>query len=163
LSSCQHFCLPQRSNHQAPGLPLIALSPFQQGDAGKCREAGFNGFLGKPVQREKLFQMLLRFLGEGTPENVYGESGQKIVTQHTIREERKYAVHILVAEDNPVNQKLVRLMLSKAGYKVDVVPNGRQAVEVFTRKPESFDLIFMDVQMPELDGLAATRAIRQLG
>ena len=145
------------------GLPLIALSPFQQGDARKCQEAGFNGFLAKPVQREKLFQMLLRFLRQDAPVPVAGEMANEIVTQHTLREERKYAVRILLAEDNPVNQKLAVLMLSKAGYQVEVVPDGRQAVELFQCKPESFDLIFMDLQMPELDGLAATRAIRQLG
>ena len=144
-------------------LPLIALSPFLQGDAKKCQAAGFNGFLAKPIQREKLFQMLLRFLGEDARTHVSGESGKEIVTQHTLREEHKYAVRILLAEDNPVNQKLAVLMLSKAGYQVEVVPNGHQAVERFARKPENYDLIFIDVQMPEMDGLAATRAIRQLG
>ena len=145
------------------GLPLIALSPFLQGDARKCQEAGFNGYLAKPVQREKLFQMLLRFLGDGSAVQASGDPESGMVTQHTLREERKYAVRILLAEDNAINQKLAVLMLSKAGYQVEVVNNGRQAVDLFTRKPESFDLIFMDVQMPEMDGLAATRAIRQLG
>lgn len=152
----------RQADEQWSGLPLIALSPFMQGDAKKCQEAGFNGFLSKPVQREKLFRMLVRFLGDEALVQASG-LGSEIVTRHTLREERKYAVRILLAEDNAINQKLAVFMLSKAGYQVEVAHNGRQALELFTRSPERFDLIFMDVQMPEMDGLAATRAIRQMG
>jgi CheY-like chemotaxis protein len=75
----------------------------------------------------------------------------------------KHSVRILLAEDNPVNQKLAVMMLGKAGYTVDVAGNGKEAVAMFTKNNKDYDLIFMDVQMPEMDGKAATQALRQLG
>ena len=86
-----------------------------------------------------------------------------LVTQYSVREEIKQSVHILLAEDNPVNQKLAQLMLKKAGYQVTVASNGKLALEAFTKTPEEFDTILMDIQMPEMDGYAATRELRRLG
>ena len=72
----------------------------------------------------------------------------------------KHSVRILLAEDNPVNQKLAKIMLTKGGYQVEVANNGKEAVDKYTTSPEDFDLIFMDVQMPEMDGMEATGEIR---
>jgi len=96
-------------------------------------------------------------------EDIEEEKRETIVTQHTIREEAKHLVRILLAEDNPVNLKLAKMMLTKAGYQVELANNGREAVEKYTGAPEAFDLIFMDVQMPEVDGIKATKAIRDKG
>ncbi len=146
-------------------LPLIALSSSMERDAQKCEKKGFDGFLSKPIRREKMFQMLVRIMGgEATGEGWGGEiTGKRILTQYSVREEMKHAVSILLVEDNPVNQKLAEKMLIKAGYQVEVANNGEDAVGKYTTSPEDFDLIFMDVQMPEMDGLEAARVIRGKG
>ena len=88
---------------------------------------------------------------------------ETISTQYSPREEAKQAVRILLVEDNLSNLKLAKLILSKAGYHVQTTVNGKEALEVFTGAPHAFDLIFMDMQMPEMDGLCATKAIRSAG
>jgi CheY-like chemotaxis protein len=132
-------------------------------DSKKCEDVGFNGFLNKPIRREKLFQMMERILGEedNTIENSKLKIQNSIATQYSVREDMKHSVHILLAEDNPVNQKLAKLMLTKAGYQVEVTGNGKEAVKKYTASPEDFDLILMDIQMPEMDGMQATEEIRK--
>ena len=144
-------------------VPLIALSGSLERDAQRCEKAGFDGFLSKPVRPEKLFQMMGRVLRERGSGDAPPREKEKIHTQYSVREDLKHSVRILLAEDNPVNQKLAKLMLGKAGYQVTVADNGREAVETFTADPDAFDLIFMDVQMPEMDGKEATQAIREKG
>jgi PAS domain S-box-containing protein len=141
---------------------LLALSSALERDAQKCETAGFDGFLAKPVRRGRLIQMIARLLGEG-PGDSDESNKRKIHTQYTVREALKHSVRILLAEDNPVNQKLAVMMLGKAGYTVDVAGNGKAAVAMFTDKSQDYDLIFMDVQMPEMDGKAATQTLRRLG
>ncbi|MBW2108202.1 MAG: response regulator [Deltaproteobacteria bacterium] len=141
-------------------IPLLALSSSTERDASTCLEAGFDGFLPKPVSRGKLLDMIQRLLGKESPATKK-KKRDAIVTQHSIREEAKHSARILLAEDNPVNQKLAKLVLTKAGYNVEVVNNGREAVEKYRQAPNAFDLIFMDIQMPEMDGIQATKAIRE--
>ncbi|MCP4717615.1 MAG: response regulator [Deltaproteobacteria bacterium] len=141
-------------------LPLLAFSSSTDSGARRCGEMGFNGFLPKPINRIKLFKMIERLLGTVKKEPAAGPAAT-IVTQHSMREEAKNAVSILLAEDNPVNQKLAVTLLTKAGYHVEVAVNGREAVEMFTGNPDGFDIILMDIQMPELNGLDATQAIRE--
>jgi len=156
----------QINNQQSTiqSLPLIALSSLI--DASKCKTVGFDGFLSKPIRREKLYQMLERLLGEKEDKGE-AEKGErvrdKIMTQHSVLEEMKHSVRIILAEDNPVNQKLAKMMLTKAGYQVEVADNGKEAVEKYTASPGNFDLIFMDIQMPVMDGIEATKAIREKG
>ena len=154
----------KKSKPEIQKLPLVALSSLMERDANKCEEAGFDGFLNKPIRREKLYQMLERLLGEKKGEGEKDKAEQpKIVTQYSVREDMKHSVRVLLAEDNPVNQKLAKLMLTKAGYKVEIANNGKEAVETFSSSPEDFDLIFMDIQMPEIDGMEAAETIRKKG
>jgi len=151
------------NNHQSSirSLPLIALSSLMERDARKCEEAGFDGFLSKPIRKEKLYQMMERLLGEGVDmHDKHERVTQQIMTQYSVREDMKSSARILLAEDNPVNQKLAKILLTKAGYHVEVANNGKEAVEKYMASPKDFDLIFMDVQMPEMDGLEATKEIR---
>jgi CheY-like chemotaxis protein len=147
-----------------PRIPLIALSSLVKRDVQKCEAAGFSGFLSKPVRPEKLYQMMEHLLSPDT------DGGQlpkkkpaKIETQYSVREKIKHSIRILLAEDNPVNQRLTTMMLTKAGYKVEVAGNGAEAIEKFSNFPEAFDLIFMDVQMPEMDGVEASQYLRRQG
>jgi PAS domain S-box-containing protein len=144
-------------------IPLLALSSLMERDAKKCEEAGFDGFLSKPVRREKLYMILEKIIGkEAESKEQRAESEVKqIATQYSVNEEMKHSVRILLAEDNPVNQKLAKLMLTKGGYHVEVANNGTEALNKYTESPGNFDLIFMDIQMPEMDGLESTREIRK--
>lgn len=143
-------------------IPLLAYTSSTERNAQRCKEAGFDAFLTKPTRREILFKTIEKLLD---PEEVIETAPTKetFITQYSVREEIKQSIRILLAEDNPVNQKLAVLILNKAGYQVEVASNGRKAVDLFTRRPENFDLILMDIQMPEMDGLAATKELRSRG
>jgi len=143
-------------------MPLLAYTSSTERNANRCKEAGFDAFLTKPARREILFKTIEKLLA--TPETKKpGKKEEKLITQYSVREEMKHSVRILLAEDNPVNLKLATLILTKAGYKVKSEGNGRAAVELFTNSPNDFDLILMDIQMPEMDGLEATKELRERG
>jgi two-component system sensor histidine kinase/response regulator len=146
-------------------LKLLAFSSSVTKRIKMFKEAGFDGFLPKPIQRHTLITMLKRLLGEAGEEveTVTTKEKEVVITQHTLAEEAKHSVRILLAEDNPMNQKLAQFMLTKAGYQLEMANNGRETVEKYTAEPERYDLIFMDVHMPEMDGLEATKVLRNRG
>ncbi len=138
--------------------PIIVLTSIGKiGDGKSCREIGIDGYLAKPIRQDDLRKVIESVLGFSKEENL---KGQKLVTRHTIVEDNRKEVQILVVEDYPTNQKLVMKHLQNAGYQVDLAENGQQAVEAFKRKRH--DLILMDIQMPVMGGYEATKAIRSL-
>ncbi len=143
-------------------MPLLAFSASVRGDVLKCKQAGFNGFLPKPIKRSKLFKMISCLLGEAVEPEQHLKD-HRISTQYSLQEEVKHAVSILLVEDNPVNCQLAETLLSKAGYGVSVADDGKKAIEIFLKAPEKYDIILMDIQMPEMNGLDATRVFREKG
>lgn len=138
-------------------LPLVMLTSLTvQGQARKAREANFSAFLTKPIREQQLLQCINEVLH--LPADA---DAPELVTMHTLAEREAAAKpRILLAEDNPVNQKVAVLMLEKLGCRIDVVGNGQEAVTALRQFP--YDLVFMDCQMPEMDGFEATAAIRAL-
>jgi PAS domain S-box-containing protein len=134
---------------------IMMLSPVgHRGDAVRFRELGVASYLTKPVRQSVLLDAILAVL-EGTdrpPEH------KMLVTRHTINEARR-SLRILLAEDNAVNRQLVTALLGKRGHTAVNVGNGREAVAAVVAG--AFDIVLMDVQMPEMDGLEATGAIRK--
>ena len=143
---------------QNPGLAgatvMMLTSGGQRGDAERCRELGVAAYLTKPIGQSELFNAIAEVLGAKprTPERT------SWVTRETPRDDRN-GLRVLLAEDNPVNQRLAVRLLEKHGCVVDVAENGRQALAKLACG--SFDLVLMDVQMPEMDGFEATAALRE--
>jgi two-component system sensor histidine kinase/response regulator len=138
----------------AKSVVIMLTSGGFRGDAARCRELGIQGYLTKPIKRSDLLEAINVVLGSQTR----AELSPSLVTLHSLRESRG-RLRILLAEDNRVNQVLAVRLLEKRGHEVAVAGNGEEALEALDK--QAFDLVLMDVQMPEMDGLQATAAIRK--
>jgi two-component system sensor histidine kinase/response regulator len=135
---------------------VMLTSGSHMGDVTRCHELGIDAYLTKPVSRTELRAAILRVLGS-TPERLSQGPSRSRPEQSAANPDIE-ALRILLAEDNLVNQKVATRLLEREGHRVVVVGTGREAVAAVDR--ESFDIVLMDVQMPEMDGFEATVAIR---
>jgi len=146
----------RRSPHPSTATIMMLTSAGHRGDAERCNELGIAAYLMKPIRQSELREAIARVLGAREQKRAIA-----LITRYSLHDAREpsASLRILLAEDNAVNQRLASRLLEKRGHSVVVAGNGREALEVLER--ESFDLVFMDVQMPVMDGLEATAAIRK--
>ncbi|ACN17381.1 sensory box histidine kinase/response regulator [Desulforapulum autotrophicum HRM2] len=135
---------------------LIMLTSVGAGnDAAQAKRNGISAYLNKPVPQADLHAAVIQIIGDH-PKN---RSDHMIDSTGIDQDKQLFNIHVLVAEDNLTNQNVAAAMLRLFGCRVDIVSNGREAVDAISKK--SYDLVFMDCQMPVLDGYQATAAIRQ--
>ena len=139
---------------------IMMTSGAIRGDAARMERIGFAAYLVKPVRQSQFFDCLATVAGRKARTKTTADSPTPIITRHTLAEHAKQRLHILLAEDNLVNQKVALKVLEKLGFRADVVGNGQAAGDAL--KSKAYDLVLMDIQMPELDGMGATRKIRDL-
>ena len=135
---------------------VMMTSIGTRGDADRFEKAGFSVYLTKPVKRSQLFNCLMTAIGRKPSDQT---SPDRIITRHTVAEKSKQKTRILLAEDNIINQKVALKVLEKLGYRADVAATGLEALKALEMIP--YDMVLMDVQMPEMDGLEATKEIRK--
>jgi CheY-like chemotaxis protein len=151
------FTLAARMNQDLQGAGTVVMmltAVGLRGDAARCRELGIAAYLMKPITQRELWEAMQTVLDR----RLETVQPPPLVTQHSVRE-RHRRLHILLAEDNPVNQRLAVRLLEKQGHSVIAVGNGQEALDALLH--QRFDLVLMDVQMPEMDGFEATAAIRE--
>ncbi|MHB8509245.1 MAG: response regulator [Candidatus Dormibacteria bacterium] len=146
-----------RADPAIAGTRLVLLtSSARRGDARIARESGIEAFLTKPVKVSALYDCLVTLLGRPS-----SDARAPLVTEHTLVEASAASrAHLLVVDDNPVNQRVAVRMLEKMGHRVDVAGNGIEAVQAVSRV--TYAAVLMDCQMPEMDGFEATMEIRRL-
>ncbi len=132
---------------------IILTSMGQRGDAVRLAALGCSAYLLKPVKQQMLFDAVVAVLSREE------EPRPSLITRHKLNEQRKLSQRILLAEDNAINQKLAVVLLQKAGYSVDAVETGAQALQKV--QGNQYNAVLMDVQMPEMDGFEATHQIRE--
>jgi CheY-like chemotaxis protein len=138
---------------------MLLTSRGIRGDAARARDAGFDAYLTKPIKESHMFDAVVSvFDRKKEPDD--DTSTRPIITRHTIKERQQNKPRVLLAEDNAVNQKVALIHLRKLGYTAEAVNNGREALDAIEKT--TFDLVLMDIQMPEMDGYQATQAIRHL-
>ena len=135
------------------GAKLVMLtSAGQPEDVAHSRKSGISGYLTKPIKQSELFDLIISAIGQPAAER------PRTLRRSKRPRRARHTLHVLLAEDNQVNQLLATRVFEKLGHQVTIVPNGREALSAV--QAGKFDLVAMDVQMPEMDGLDATTAIR---
>jgi len=143
----------RKENRWAESIIMMLSSAGRRGDAARCEKLGIAVYLTKPIRQSELLQAVQIALGIAQKP----EEPSRLVTRHVLREVRR-KLRILLAEDNPINQKLTKRILEQWGHTVHVANNGQEVMDFLDREPA--DLILMDVQMPGMGGYEATARIR---
>jgi PAS domain S-box-containing protein len=135
---------------------MMLTSAGHRGDGARCQELGVAAYLLKPIRQSELREAIARVLGAPAQKGAI-----PLVTRYSLQDARdpQTILWVLVAEDNAVNQLLATRLLEKRGHRVVMTANGREALEALAK--DKFDLVLMDVQMPEMDGLQATSELRK--
>ena len=151
------YSLAKLLRQQLPKLPLIIFSSSGRG-APRKTTVDIYAYLAKPLKPANLYQLLQNLFAKGAKKAapVSKASGEP---KHDAKMGVKHPLSILVAEDNRINQLVMTRLLNRVGYRADMVANGLEAVDAVQR--QHYDLIFMDIQMPEMDGVAATRYLKE--
>ncbi|NLD38792.1 MAG: response regulator [Desulfatiglans sp.] len=136
---------------------IMLASQGCRGDASRLKETGFSAYLTKPIDEAQLYECLS--IVKDRRREVKMESPVEIITRHSISEDKKRRLRILVAEDDAINQKVIKSIMAKIGYTAKVVTNGQEVIRELEQ--ESYDLVLMDCQMPVMDGYEATAIIRR--
>jgi len=143
------FCNNIKNDYDQKKLSLILITtPGTKGDAHKFKNIGFNAYLTKPVDNKILAECI----------NTINNNDAIIATKYSVEEDIKKKIKIIVAEDNVINQDVIRELLKRIGYKVDIVSDGNELIQALGK--DEYDLILMDIQMPDMDGIEATKIIR---
>ena len=145
------------------GVQVVILTRAgRRGDGSAAQALGIEAYLTKPLRQMQLLDCLCFLFSRMAPLNMpAATTGSPLITRHTLAESRTSGItRVLLAEDNAINQKVACKMLEKLGCRVDVVCNGQEAVAAHERTP--YPIIFMDCQMPEMDGMEATALIRNM-
>jgi PAS domain S-box-containing protein len=138
---------------------VMMVSVGQRGDAKRLQDAGFAAYITKPVRESRLLHCMAMLLKSGAESGHSPVAAPRMITRHSVREELRAGCRILLAEDNKVNQMVAQKILERLGYSAKIAENGLKAAEAC--KTAAYDLVFMDIQMPVMDGFAAARRIRQ--
>lgn len=148
-----------RQSAQLQPLPLVLVTSMgTRGEAKRMEKAGFSAYLTKPIRESQLMDCVATVMG--AVKQAGSEVKIPLITRHSLEEaKRRAAAHILVAEDNAINQKVASRWIERLGYKCDIVDDGAKAVQAVLQK--DYALVLMDGQMPEMDGFEATAEIRR--
>jgi signal transduction histidine kinase/DNA-binding response OmpR family regulator len=140
----------------ASPIVMMLTSSTRVGDADRCRELGISTYLVKPIRQDTLLKAVMSALAVDLPATRRNE----LAASQGVLAKASRPLEILLAEDNVINQKLAVTLLRKWGHTVTLADNGKQAVDKYQQR--AFDLVLMDVQMPEMDGFEATQQIRDI-